>query len=587
MNFRPLSTRITLTCCLSLSLAMVCSTAVAQNIPDNPASSSSETPNEFVPLQAGQTLPEIAEYLMPDDSVTLEQTILALFVKNPLQFTENNINGLVTEPRLLVPSIAEIRAINHQQAKNTIAQHHQIWADKTRTRAASLTQRPEDDQRPDEQFTVQWLNRPLTIGGKIETELRYREDLSLSRRDDDDLRHTLGLQLEFLYRLSPNTSLYVEVDPSYEADLYAEDDDTETSSKIELGELWLHMGGFGNQHLSVQIGRQYFGDQREWWWDEKLDAVRVQYDDDAFNAQFAIGANPISISTDKNDDLDPENENITWLLASADWEWSRKNHLEAFLLSRFDHSATPAVGDIVSAAQEDESDAAINWFGLRSRGRLKVGDLGRIDYWLDSGVVYGKETLIGFDDIGNNQSEVDERRDRTLNGWGFDIGATWDLQLPYEPRLSLGYAKGSGDANPDDGMDRSYRQSGLQSNDDKFRGVNSVKYYGELLRPELSNLNVFTLALGFPLLKDSSVELVYHRYSQIYATDQLRSTRLRTDPEGRYRDIGEEFNIILGLEEWEQLELELIAAQFRSGKAYGVFSGRTASTISLDIQYSF
>ncbi len=454
------------------------------------------------------------------------------------------------------------------------------------TGGASFVQRPQDDERPEEQFTVQWFNRPLIIGGDIDTKLRYREDVSLGRRDDDDFRLSLGLKFEFLYHLTPETSFYIEIDPSYQTYLYAEDNDMETTQKIELGELWVYVGGLGNHRLSLQIGRQYFGDKREWWWDKQLDAVRVQYTGSSFSAQFAIGANSTTISTE-SDRMDPEDEDITWLIASADWEWTKKNHFEIFFLSRLDHSPTPNVGDIISEKQEDNEDATINWLGLRSRGRVKSDDFGKAYYWLDSGVVYGKETLLDVTDIGDGQSKIDQRRDHTINGWGLDFGATWETKLPYQPSLTFGYAKGSGDANPDDDMNRTYRQSGLQSNDHKFRGVTSFRYYGELSRPELSNLVIRTLALGFPLLKDSSLDLVYHRYTQVHASDQLRNSRIRTRPEGKHRDIGEEFNIILGLEEWQQLELELVATQFRAGKAYGIFSGKKASSITLQVQYNF
>ncbi len=83
------------------------------------------------------------------------------------------------------------------------------------------------------------------------------------------------------------------------------------------------------------------------------------------------------------------------------------------------------------------------------------------------------------------------------------------------------------------------------------------------------------------------MELVYHRYTQIHAAANLRNSRLRIDPEGEYRDIGGEFNIILGLEEWKQLEIELIANFFRAGKAFGAFSGETASSATVQIEYNF
>ena len=574
------------TCCLMLGLTLPPCISMAQNAQMPLAPTTHQSVYEFVPAQPGQTLNEIASYLIPDESVTLEQVIWALFIKNPLQFTENNLNSLIPQPRLTVPTLEEIRAIDRLQAQSAVARHNESWVNRAPVGVASFTERPKDATRPPEQLTLRLLDRPLTIGGEIEAELRHRQDLSLGRRDDDDTRISLGLQLEFLYRLTPNTSIYLEIDPSYQKYLYAEDGDTDSRSRIELGELWLYMEKFGNQRVSLQVGRQYFGEEREWWWAENLDAVRVHYKDEAFNTQIAIGMNPTRILTE-HDGPAPEYEDIIWLLANASWEWTRRNYLEVFFLSRFDHSSTLTEGDIIAEALEDEEDAVINWLGLRSRGRTGRGDLGRLHYWVDSGVVYGKETRYDFDGIDNDQSLVDERLEYTISGWGFDIGATWESSLRYSPRLTLAYAMGSGDRNPDDDVDRAYRQSGMHSNNDRFRGVNSFRYYGELFRPELSNLYIGTLALGFPLLDDSSIELVYHRYTQTHATDELRNARLRSDPTGDHDDIGEEFNVIIGLEEWKQFELELVAAQFHSGEAFGPLSDRTASIITLEAQYSF
>lgn len=54
------------------------------------------------------------------------------------------------------------------------------------------------------------------------------------------------------------------------------------------------------------------------------------------------------------------------------------------------------------------------------------------------------------------------------------------------------------------------RQTGLQDNNGEFFGVDCFRYYGELLRPELSKLQITTLALGFRMLTNSSIEFVYH-----------------------------------------------------------------------------
>ena len=163
-----------------------------------------------------------------------------------------------------------------------------------------------------------------------------------------------------------------------------------------------------------------------------------------------------------------------------------------------------------------------------------------------------------------------------IHGWGFDLGATWETRLPGRPSLTLGYAMGSGDVRSDSpkvddqkSNDHSFRQTGLQDNNDRFRGVDRFKYYGELLKPELSNLRIATAALGFPFLENSSVELIYHSYQQVDAAKFLRDATVRRQPAGRKRGIGHEVDLVIGIEEWENFEIELIVAAFRAGPAFG------------------
>ena len=80
---------------------------------------------------------------------------------------------------------------------------------------------------------------------------------------------------------------------------------------------------------------------------------------------------------------------------------------------------------------------------------------------------------------------------------GLDIGGTYRFKsLPLSPSITLGYAFGSGDSNPNDRRNTEFRQTGLQSNERRWAGVADFKYYGEGLDPELSNLHILTVGLG-------------------------------------------------------------------------------------------
>jgi hypothetical protein len=161
----------------------------------------------------------------------------------------------------------------------------------------------------------------------------------------------------------------------------------------------------------------------------------------------------------------------------------------------------------------------------------------------------------------------------------------WQTQLPWHPTFTLSYALGSG--GNAEGEDRSFRQTGLQENNNKFNGVDRFRYYGELLRPELSNLRLITAAAGLRFWHASSIEFLYHRYRQYQPADFLRGARLKADPEGVDPALGEEWNVVIGLEELQRLEIEIVGGMFRAGKAYGGLAGEVAYNAILKMDFNF
>jgi alginate production protein len=159
--------------------------------------------------------------------------------------------------------------------------------------------------------------------------------------------------------------------------------------------------------------------------------------------------------------------------------------------------------------------------------------------------------------------------------------------LPWQPAFTLGYAQASGDDSLKDGVDSAFRQTGLHNNKWRFFGVNRFRYYGELFRPELSNLNVVTAAVGFQFLKNSSVELLYHRYRQTKVADSMRDVRIDADLTGESRALGHEFDLVFGFREWAHLDLSVALATFKAGSAYGSFASKRANSLLFELTYNF
>jgi hypothetical protein len=108
-----------------------------------------------------------------------------------------------------------------------------------------------------------------------------------------------------------------------------------------------------------------------------------------------------------------------------------------------------------------------------------------------------------------------------------------------------------------------------------------------VLRPELSNLRVFTLALGLPLLEKNRMTLGYHRFQQVHATPTMRNSSVDAELTGSSRDVGQEMSLVTQIRQWEDLEVDFIAGRFKAGRAFGAVAGEYSDRVQLKLIYEF
>jgi len=433
-----------------------------------------------------------------------------------------------------------------------------------------LTERV-DERRPEIPLTLSFLGRPLIVSGESEIGVGFDRRLAFEddSRPDDLVRVEGDVEVELFYSLRPDLHLYAEGEYSSERDVHQNNERNESDSFIERGEAWLFAEDVVDSGWNFEAGRLNFEDGRRWWWDEELDGLRVSYPTETFNLSFAVGQELFPARSDQSY-IDPENEDVLRLFGKASWQYAPEHAATLFALYHDDHSSRDRIGDNVDEDREDPSDAQLTWLGLRLTGTWSLGSVGFLRYWTDSGMVRGHEYISEYEEGSKKgRSVVEETDRRSVSGWALDTGATWVLPTLLEPRLSLGYAMGSGDDNPEGGTDRSFRQTGLQENEAGFGGVQRFMQYGMLLQPELSNLQIFTAAAGISLFKASSLDLVYHYYRQVDAAPFLRDAGIEGELTGKQRSIGQALDLVLAVEEWEHFEFEIVGSMFQAGSAFG------------------
>lgn len=447
--------------------------------------------------------------------------------------------------------------------------------------------RRQDVRRPDDQFKFDLFGKPVTIGGEYDLNPGFRDDFDLDHSESDgNVRMDQELKLEAFYPLSSFTAVFLSfkglTESRFNVDSAAVD---RTALEIARDETWIFFDRLGGTGFGLQFGNQNVSETREWWWDKDMDTLRLYYNRGPLHFELVGGKQLGGESTAQS--IDPEHDEVYRILGLGSWMWNSKQRIEFYFLKQWDRSTRENEGDIVKRRNRDNFDDNMVWFGARAIGELKLNSYGDLNYWLDIAGVHGDETVFSYDSIDANQARVESRYDSKVNGWAFDIGAFWTLPLLFEPTFTLSYARASGDDNPDDGHDGTFRQTGINRNKWRFNGVNRFRIYGELLRPDLSNLGIFTSAFGVRLLKNSSIELVYHKYDQVKAFDRLRDININADLNGISRDVGEEFNFIANFREWKRLELGITGAVFDAGQAFGDDNHDLAYSVFFDVNVNF
>jgi alginate production protein len=389
----------------------------------------------------------------------------------------------------------------------------------------------------------------LMFGGYVslegDTKRNYRLSSHLGEADSI-LRPILAPAFSY----DPNQYLQLYVNPILELPVAVEEmvDNTQSPElKMNLAFLTLKNVVPG---AKLQVGRQRFIDSRRWLFNENMDAIRLGYQYENFSLELSASQlNLVQRNVLRREETEDEETLVNYYMY-ADYKFGKKNHVGLFALYQ---------------DQQRLGMAHPIYVGLQSGGRL-VKDL---KYWIQTAIVRGTDGA------------------KSIRGEAIDVGLTHAFDESWEPSITIGYAYGTGDRNPDDDVDTRFRQTGFQGNSDKFNGVARFKYYGEVLDPRLTNLMIFTGGVGVRPFEKTSFDLVYHYYLQDHASTSIRGSDLATDPTGLSKHIGSELDLVAGYQGIPQLQTKFILGYFLPGRAFPEGSRDGAFLASVLLRYNF
>lgn len=369
---------------------------------------------------------------------------------------------------------------------------------------------------------------------EVELQLEFQRDANRQPVDEDDERDNAAAELDLAFALSQRLRerLAALADFELRAREFSGRREDDSDVTFRLDRLYLQYENAADTSR-WRLGRQKLDDGMGWFVDEELDGARVTLERGITRLDLSLTRESwLEVGDEERDDIVYNALAVLRVDASDEARWS------PYLLHR-------------SEREFDGARAAeTTWLGLQ--GIVRLNDAVR--YWLNAAVRSGE------------QERADG--DRALGGLAADIGLTWTLDRPLRPAFTVGFASASGDDDPDDDGDDTFRQSGLHSNEFDPNDLNRFRYLGEVLDPELTNLEVVTLGLGLRFDERWSADLLWHNYRQIEEEDRLRGTDLDYDPAGLDDDLGRAIDLVVGYERSRNLEFLLVAGRFEPGDAF-------------------
>lgn len=264
--------------------------------------------------------------------------------------------------------------------------------------------------------------------------------------------------------------------------------------------------------FSATLGRQRFSDRFGIWWDDSLEALRLDYND-SFATGFVAVAEKFYYYNSDDNRLDPRDKNIRYLMAEYAWRWHADHWIGVRLLHEDDYSGSTT---------DDRQDFDGLRYGLFLRGDTRQLTSLISDYQLE---------LVRLD----GDQEITQRnglRDRSdKNGWAVvgDIGKRFE-DLPWTPRV--GFTAGLTDR-PDDSGNDGFSLNRIQSDRRNDPFSYSSRLVSNLVSVNLSNLAFYGVGLETHPTDRSQLDF---RLSDLRLRNASAQLPLRTTTEGEVRN---------------------------------------------------
>ena len=266
----------------------------------------------------------------------------------------------------------------------------------------------------------------FSIKGQLE--LEFSNEYNLDLIGDVEKIYTVEPILELGVQYDNDNDFLMKINLEYGRELEGGNlgKESEYSSSFTLDEAFVQLSDITEEgsffdDVSVTMGRRKLSDSREWFYDASVDGLILEAQSSSLDTDLTFSVNREEwIGSDLLRHNEPDT--VSNLVFSLVHHPFRKMDIGAYAVIRNDSSS--------------DNDSP-RFVALSARGEILDK---RLAFWSDVAVVGGQDG------------------DKSIDGNGYDIGATLKLSGTGGPYITLGYAFGSGDGDED----TDFRQTGLR-----------------------------------------------------------------------------------------------------------------------------
>ena len=379
------------------------------------------------------------------------------------------------------------------------------------------------------------------------------------RRGELNVRARVGLSYNRM--LSPNAlfdsdvrfvSVYRKLRPEGEA----------TQNYLEIKRLMIRMEElFGSSFNYLEVGRNRLKDDRSWLMDDDMDYLFIGYDRTLLDVEFGVATwlwdgRFGDDGTGRDEDQSIESTGSYYLWGRINHQWYYNHFIELSWVKeqykRSDNFQTTYPNRVEELIQNSDLD----WLTLQASGTIRQykteWEYWGILSWL-SGEEHQQNDAIGI----NRKLDMDGQL-----GWDFGVVGRFDHN-----RFAVGLGVASASADFDDGL-QYFRQPIIAKNKKRMLGVKKYRIFGDVLAPDLANLQIESLWMGWAVKPEFWVEGGIHHYRQLKADSTVFYSRSDLRPDGKSRDIGTALDLVLGGSLDVGKELQLNLGWFQGAEAF-------------------